>query len=252
MPSNELDIENKIKEVLTDVFKDLIINTKQTFELFLKQEKNVSDLIALYDFYYYTAKWQKTNQPKATIKYVMKGLRWGEKKTRDRKQQLVKLGLIQDIKRLDKRKRITGWYIQINYIWGENTILDRVKSTLAIPATLAEKPQGGVFHSVESEGTNALSALNINALSINKNIYMSFKQKINKNSRLTSYAKKKIQARLKEFSGKDLLKAIDNFSKNDWQMKNNSHRGIAWFFASEDRIDSYINTKKSKPSFKIY
>ncbi len=163
---NELEVENKIKEILSEVFKDLIISTKQTFELFLK-EKNASDLIALYDFYYYTAKWQKTNQPRATIHYVMKGLKWGEKKTRDRKQYLIKLGLIQDIRKTDKKGRTTGWYIKINYIWGENTILNRVKSTLSIPATLAEKPQGGQIHRVEVEPTNALSDNSINALSNN-------------------------------------------------------------------------------------
>ena len=40
---------------------ELVILSKQTLDLFLSQE-NCSDLISVYTFYYYTAKWQKTNQ----------------------------------------------------------------------------------------------------------------------------------------------------------------------------------------------
>lgn len=168
--TNEIELENQIKDILTEVFKDLIINTKQTFNLFLKQEHS-SDLIALYDFYYYTAKWQKTNQPKATIHYVMKGLKWGEQKVRNRKQQLVKLGLIKDVRKINNENKYLGWYIKINYIWGANTILNRVKTTLlennrvetTLPkTTLLEK------NTVVSKPTNALSDNNINALSNNK------------------------------------------------------------------------------------
>ena len=55
---------------------NIIILSKQTLDLFLKQD-NPADLIALYCFYYYTAKWQGTNQPKATTDYAAKGLKWG-------------------------------------------------------------------------------------------------------------------------------------------------------------------------------
>ena len=34
-----------------------------------------------------------------------------------------------------------------------------------------------------------------------------------------------------------------NFSQEDWWMENNSHRGLAWFFHSDDRIDQFINLK---------
>lgn len=77
-------------------------------------------------------------------------------------------------------------------------------------------------------------------------IYMSFKEKIFLNSRLTKKAKNKIANRLKEYSEKDLLKAIEGFSKNDWWMENNAGRGVAWFFHSEERIDQFLNLKPSK------
>ena len=53
----------------------LVILTKQTLDIFLRLE-NPSELIALYTFYYYTAKWQQTNQIKCTSSYVAKALHW--------------------------------------------------------------------------------------------------------------------------------------------------------------------------------
>ena len=77
-------------------------------------------------------------------------------------------------------------------------------------------------------------------------IYIAYKEKINSLSRLTDEAKKKIQVRLKTYSEEDLLKAIDNFSKNNWWMEHNSKRGVAWFFHSEDRIDGFMNLEPEK------
>lgn len=84
-----------------------------------------------------------------------------------------------------------------------------------------------------------------NNIKIN-NIYMSFKEKINSNSRLTKQAKLKLRTRLKSFTEKELLKAIDNFSKNNWWVEKNSGRGIAWFFHSDDRIDQFLCLKPEK------
>ena len=103
--------------------EELIILSKQTIDKFLKYD-NASDLIALYTFYYYTAKWQKTNRPKATAEYCQKGLHWGAKRF-DRTKKILKqeLGLIEDIIIKNKNNsRITGWYIKINYIWKKSTV----------------------------------------------------------------------------------------------------------------------------------
>lgn len=72
-------------------------------------------------------------------------------------------------------------------------------------------------------------------------IYDSYSEHINEKSRLTSSAKKKIEARLKEYSPEDLKLAITNFSRSNWWMTHNAHRGVAWFFHSEDRIDQFLN-----------
>ena len=49
----------------------LVILTKQTLDVFLRQE-NAAELIALYTFYYYTAKWQQTNQPNVRLIMLLK------------------------------------------------------------------------------------------------------------------------------------------------------------------------------------
>jgi len=74
-------------------------------------------------------------------------------------------------------------------------------------------------------------------------IYSSYKNLINPNSRLTEGARMKIRTRLKTFTAADLLKAMTNFSKDSWWMEHNSSRGVAWFFANDERIDQLINLK---------
>ncbi len=74
-------------------------------------------------------------------------------------------------------------------------------------------------------------------------IYDHYKKKICSSSRLTEKAKSKIATRLKTFSSDELYKAINNFSDSQWWMDKNSHRGVAWFFHSDDRIDQFLNLK---------
>lgn len=74
-------------------------------------------------------------------------------------------------------------------------------------------------------------------------IYKHYQEKINKGSKLLDKAKEKIKARLKVYSLDDLKKAMDNFSADGWWMKNNAHRGVAWFFHSDERIEQLMNMK---------
>ena len=136
---------------------ELIIFTKQTYDAFLKSD-NPAELIALYSFYYYTAKWQKTNQPKCTTGYAANGLKWSESKIRKFKKELIDLGLIEDIALRDEHNKIAGHYIKLNYILKQSTLKE---------SHTIENPQCGNSDSVEKKGTNALSDNNINALSTN-------------------------------------------------------------------------------------
>jgi hypothetical protein len=78
-------------------------------------------------------------------------------------------------------------------------------------------------------------------------IFDLYQTKIKSTSRLTDSAKKKIQTRLIFFSVDELKNAITNFSKSGWWMEKNSHRGMAWFFNSDDRIDGFLNLEPDVP-----
>lgn len=93
-----------------------IVLSKYVLDLLLSQPKS-GHLIALYCFYYYTAKWQKTNQPKATTEYVAQGLDCTVEFVRKYKAALVTLKLIEDFQRKDESGKITGHFIKINFIW---------------------------------------------------------------------------------------------------------------------------------------
>lgn len=151
--------------VVNGIENELIIITKQTFDAFLRSDFP-ADLIALYNFYYYTAKWQETNQPKCTTGYTAEGLKWSEAKVRRAKKELMRLGLVEDVQQKVNGK-VTGCFIKLNYILKQETI----HHTNDFPQGGNESnhpydfPQGGNVHRVENLQTNALSPNNINALS---------------------------------------------------------------------------------------
>jgi hypothetical protein len=143
-----------------------LVISKSTMDAFLTTEEP-ANLIALYCFYYYTAKWQKTNQPKATIEYVSNGLHWNAHKVRTVKQELLKLGLIEDLTIKDcTTGKVTGHYVKVNFIWSKNHPSSFWQGgEKNHPSTF---PQGGFNHRVVLEPTNALRTNKENALRTNK------------------------------------------------------------------------------------
>jgi len=128
-----------------NIDQEPIVLSKPLIDLILKQ-KNPADLIALYTFYYYTAKWQKTNKVRATVGYVAKGLKWGVDKTRDRRNQLKAIGLIEDKTQAKKGERGFGKsYVEVKFIWTQEKA-SNVLSDLRTPQNT---------HHVKSD-TNAL------------------------------------------------------------------------------------------------
>lgn len=151
--------------VVNGIENELIIITKQTFDAFLRSDFP-ADLIALYNFYYYTAKWQETNQPKCTTGYTAEGLKWSEAKVRRAKKELMRLGLVEDVQQKVNGK-VTGCFIKLNYILKQETVhhtndFSQCGNESNHPYDF---PQGGNVHRVENLQTNALSPNNINALS---------------------------------------------------------------------------------------
>lgn len=97
-----------------------IIISKTTTDILLKST-HPGDAMALYWFYYQTAKWQKTNQPKAADNYCMKGLNWGYEKFQRAQKILIENKLIKRVRITNNLGRVTGWFIHVNFIW--NSIL---------------------------------------------------------------------------------------------------------------------------------
>lgn len=142
-----------MKNVIYDVPEEPIVLSKHLMDVFLLQD-DPANLLSLYCFYYYTAKWQQTNQPHVTNEYVVKGLKWGLDKVKKYRSQLIELNLIESIVQKDINKKITGHFIKVNFIWKQvNT--NKISTGVISPL-------------VAKSSTNALSANNGNALSSNK------------------------------------------------------------------------------------
>jgi len=84
-----------------------------------------------------------------------------------------------------------------------------------------------------------------------ENTYVSYKEKICKDAKLTERAGRKIKARLKEYSVEELVRAMDSFANNKWWMQHNSNRGISWFFHSEDRIEQFLRLEPDNKTITI-
>ena len=103
-------MEYEIK--LNDIADDLLILNKATIETLYKLDDS-ADCIALYLFYYKTAKWQKTNIIKASDTYVIKCLKWGKEKLYKIKNTLREHGLINVIQRRKDGKKAKRYAIKI-------------------------------------------------------------------------------------------------------------------------------------------
>ncbi len=131
---------------------DEILIRKQTIDKLLRH-KCSDDMIALYVFLSYTALWQRTNQPHATVSFIAKGLSWGVNKVRRIKALLAQRGMIEDLCSVDPQsKQITGWHVRVSYFHphgfreGGN-----------------DKPPSRFRHSVDSRPPNAFRSDNTRA-----------------------------------------------------------------------------------------
>ena len=146
-----------------DIQDEPIVIHKSIMDKFLKKDKP-GDLIALYLFYYYTAKWQKTNQPKATTGYSATGLKWTENRVRKAKQKLIQIGLVEDVQSKDDQGKVTGHYIKVKFIWSQN-------KTEEMKTHPNDFPQGGLTHRVGKNNPNALSSISLNTLSSDSDFF---------------------------------------------------------------------------------
>ena len=133
---------NKKSGIKYDINLEPIILSKPLLDQLLQQDEgSPADLIALYVFYYYTAKWQKTNQPKPTTSYAANGLEWGMSRLRRTKKILIHMRLIEDITTKDITSgKVTGHYIKVNFIWGKETTLHETNRVVEETTLLESHP----------------------------------------------------------------------------------------------------------------
>ena len=150
---------------LIDISDDLLVLNKKTIETLFTLENSV-ECVALYMLYYKTAKWQKTNQIKATDEYAKKVLKIGKNKLLQAKKTLKEYGLIDIIQKRENNK-IAGWYIKVSYIVEKRDVED-VK--VLIQDNLSKKSQNEQVLECTSSFQNT-NALKINNKCLNnKNI----------------------------------------------------------------------------------
>lgn len=216
---------------LNDIADDLLILNKITVDR-LFQLENCADCIALYVFYYKTAKWQKTNTVKANDQYVKKSLKWGISKIQKTKQALKEHGLI-DIVQRRKDGKIEGWFIKVSYLVNE-----RKADEIKIKVQNINNTQNQQVENCTSgnEETNALKEKikclekEIEVLKDNKKERKPKKQTKSYDEQITEYTQnEELQNALKafvqmrsfikkpmtEYALKLMLKKLDDLGNND-------------------------------------
>jgi len=141
--------------------------TRETIQRILKSDLggNPGDMLALWMFYAYTARWQKTNQVKATVSFCMKGLVWGDSRVRNARRGLMSLGLIEDIQDRSDKGFNKGWYVKVKHL--VRTTLPQNGSVATIDHTPL-KSKLGRNHSGDNPPTNALGVNKKNTQGVNK------------------------------------------------------------------------------------
>ena len=231
---------------LNDIADDLLILNKMTVDTLFKLD-NCADCIALYVFYYKTAKWQKTNTIKANDLYVKKSLKWGIDKIKRTKAILKEHGLINIVQRR-KDGKIEGWYIEVAYLVTQKKIddikikVEEINNTLNPPLEPSTIPESNNTQNQQVEnstnGEEEINALKEVIKSLKKEIKILKENSINalkeENTKEVAVVEKinyeKIVNRLNELSGasywhdskntRSLIKARFNegFTENDFMI----------------------------------
>lgn len=104
---------------LNDIADELLIVDKRTIDHLFSLD-DPADCVALYMFFYKTAKWQGNRSIKANDVYIRKCLGWGAKRVTNAKQRLEDAGMIKKVARR-KNGKIIGHFIEVAYLLHQNT-----------------------------------------------------------------------------------------------------------------------------------
>ena len=96
--------------------EDLIVIHPHLLQKFMRHGKDFANLLALYTFYTYHAKLQKTNQPLATDEFTRRGMNWASDRVKKTKRLLKKMNLITVI------QKGFYYYIQLPFIYTKKRV----------------------------------------------------------------------------------------------------------------------------------
>ena len=119
--------------------EDLIIINPHLLQKFMRQGKDFANLLALYTFYTYQAKVQKTNQPLATDEFTRKGMNWAIDRVKKTKKILKEMKLIEVVQH---RKY---YYVHLFFIYTKKKIAEilgnNVETEVSSPKKAKEKEE---------------------------------------------------------------------------------------------------------------
>lgn len=249
---------NDIK--LNDIADELLILNKITVDR-LFQLENCADCIALYVFYYKTAKWQKTDTVKANDQYVKKSLKWGITKIQKTKQTLKEHGLI-DIVQRRKDGKIEGWFIKVSYL-----VSERKADEIKIKVQDINNTQNEHVENCTSgnEETNALKEqikclkkeiemLKNNNIGENNNTPESEKpERSEKRERFKAPSVEEVQAYCTERGNSiDAQHFVDYYSARGWMLGKNKIKDWKACVRTWERNDSFKPQKHNEEPEKKY
>lgn len=244
---------------MNDIADDLLILNKITIDR-LFQLENCADCIALYVFYYKTAKWQKTDTVKANDQYVKKSLKWGISKIQKTKQTLKEHGLI-DIVQRRKDGKIEGWFIKVSYLVSERKseeIKIKVQESNNTQNTQVVQDSNNTQNEqVENStcGNEDTNALKENIKCLKKEIEMLKDNNIGENNntpkkkeRFKAPSVEEVQAYCAERGNNiDAQHFIDYYSARGWMLGKNHIKDWKACVRTWERNDSFKPQKQVQP-----
>ena len=199
--------------------------------------------------------YQKTNSIWHTDEFVKRGLKWGDARLKSAKEFLKEHNLVEEFQVKDENGKFGKKFIKVGYVWKQETKKELLNQHFS------RDPQNGQTgkHGGGLQGTNALSNININALS-NINEMLSTK-KTKKNTLnaeetqehieiLNHYASlfsphrpvkdktwhKNATHWLKTYSLEEIKEAITNWYKYPhWSKEGSSKNGLAFLFRIKNK-----------------
>ncbi len=262
-------VKNPVEDIFYEIIDNNILLSLPVTEFLIKKKDQDAQMV--FNYYCYCSKLQRnTKRVWASNEFVRKNLGWRKQRLLQVKKRLIEYGLIRVVPYREKNDKtnfgssIKKWFVEIVPLLNAQNISSTgsQNTTPSIGSLSVEVPRGNQS-SIEinnnkfyKKKNTSISDPDISDHNIEKSkleediqkIFQIYISKILPGSRLTTKSKAKIKSRLEEFSLEDILKGIDNFSKDNWWMEHNAFRGISWFFYSEDRTELFKNlVPRKKP-----